>query len=40
MLEIINLVFPISTFMGSSSIWGSDSDSADDGCLVSTQKKT
>ena len=33
MLEMINFVFPISAFMGSSPMWGSDSDSADDGCL-------
>ena len=33
MLEIINFVFPISAFMVSSSRWGSDSASGDDGCL-------
>ena len=33
MLEMINFVFPISASMESSSMWGSDSDSADDGCL-------
>ena len=33
MLEMINFVLPISAFMESSSIWGSDSDSADDGCM-------
>ena len=33
MLEMINFVFPISAFMVSSSRWGSDSDSGDDGCL-------
>ena len=33
MLEIINFEFPISAFMVSSSRWGSDSDSDDDGCL-------
>ena len=33
MLEMINLVFLISTFMVSSSRWGSDSASGDDGCL-------
>ena len=32
MLEMINFVFPISAFMVTS-IWGSDSDSVDDGCL-------
>ena len=30
MLEMINFVFPISTFILSSSMWGSDSDSGDD----------
>ena len=33
MLEMINFVFPISAFVVSSSRWGSDSDSVDDGCL-------
>ena len=33
MLEMINLVFPISAFMVSSSRWGSDRTSGDDGCL-------
>ena len=33
MLEMINFVFPISAFMVSSSRWGSDSASGDDGCL-------
>ena len=33
MLEMINFVFPISDFMVSSSRWGSDSASGDDGCL-------
>ena len=33
MLEIINFVFSISTSMVSSYMWGSYSDSADDGCL-------
>ena len=33
MLEMINFVFPISTFMVSSSRWGSDITSGDDGCL-------
>ena len=33
MLEMINFVFPISASMASSSMWGSYSDSADDGCL-------
>ena len=33
MLEIINFVFSISAFMVSSSRWGSDSASVDDGCL-------
>ena len=33
MLEMINFVFPISAFMVSSSRWGSDSVSGDDGCL-------
>ena len=33
MSEMINFVFPISAFMESASIWGSDSDSADDDCL-------
>ena len=31
MLEMINFVFPIFTFMVSSSKWGSDSASGDDG---------
>ena len=33
MLEMINFIFPISAFMVSSSRWGSDSVSGDDGCL-------
>ena len=33
MLEIISFVFPISAFMRSSSRWGLDSESGDDGCL-------
>ena len=33
MLKIINFVFPISAFMVSSSRWGSDSASDDDGYL-------
>ena len=33
MLEMINFVFPISAFMVSSSRWGSDSSSVDDGSL-------
>ena len=33
MLEKINFVVPISAFMVSSSRWGSDRDSGDDGCL-------
>ena len=33
MLEMIDFVFPISASMESSSMWGSYSDSADDGCL-------
>ena len=33
MLEMINFVFPISDLMVSSSRWGSDSASGDDGCL-------
>ena len=33
MLEMINVVFPISTFMVSSSRWGSNSDSGEDVCL-------
>ena len=33
MLEMINFVFPISALMVSSSRWGSDSASRDDGCL-------
>ena len=33
MLEMINFVFPISTFMIGSSRWGSDIASGDDGCL-------
>ena len=33
MLEIINFVFPISASMESSSMWRSDSDSVDNGCL-------
>ena len=33
MLEMINFVFPISAFMVSSSRWGSNSASGDDGCL-------
>ena len=33
MLEMINFVFPISTFMVSSSRWGSDSVFGDDGYL-------
>ena len=33
MLEMINFVFPISAFMESSSIWGSDCDSVDVRCL-------
>ena len=33
MLEIINFVFPVSAFMVCSSMWGSDSNSGDDGCL-------
>ena len=33
MLEIINFVFPLSAFVVSSSRWGSDSASGDDGCL-------
>ena len=33
MLEMIKLVFPLSDFIVSSSRLGSDSASADDGCL-------
>ena len=33
MLEMINFVFPISAFMVSSSRWGSDSNSGNDGFL-------
>ena len=33
LLEMINFIFPISVFMVSSSRWGSDSDSGDNGCL-------
>ena len=33
MLEMINFVFPISASMESSFMWGSESDSAADGCL-------
>ena len=33
MLKMINVVFPISAFMVSSSRWGSDSASGDDGYL-------
>ena len=33
MLEMIKFLFPISASMESSSRWGSDSNSADDGCL-------
>ena len=33
MLEMINVVFPNSALMLSSSRWGSDSDSADDNCM-------
>ena len=33
MLEMINFVFPVSAFMVSSSRWGLDSVSGDDGCL-------
>ena len=33
MLEMINVVFPISAFMVSSSRWGSYSASGGDGCL-------
>ena len=33
MLEMINFVFPSSAFIESSSRWGSDRDSGDDGCL-------
>ena len=33
MFEMVNFLFHISAFMVSSSRWGSDSDSGDDGCL-------
>ena len=33
MLEMINCGFPMSLVMVSSSMWGSDIASADDGCL-------
>ena len=33
MLKMINFVFPISSFVVSSSRWGSDNDSDDDACL-------
>ena len=33
MLEMINFIFSISGSMLTSSRWGSDSDSGDDGCL-------
>ena len=33
MLEMINFIFRLSAFMVSSSMWRSDSDSGDDGCL-------
>ena len=33
MLEMINFIFPISAIMLSSSRWGSDIASGDDGCL-------
>ena len=33
MLEMINFVFPISAFIVSSSRWGSDGDTGDDGSL-------
>ena len=32
-LEMMNFVFPNSAFIASSSRWGSDIDSGDDGCL-------
>ena len=32
-VEMINFVFPISAFIVSSSRWGSDSDSGNNGCL-------
>ena len=31
--QVINFVFPSSAFIESSSRWGSDSNSGDDGCL-------
>ena len=33
MLEMINFVFPSLAFIESSSRWGSDRDSGEDGCL-------
>ena len=33
MLEIINFVSPISAFMVFSSMWGTNNDSGDNGCL-------
>ena len=33
MLEMINFVFPNSAFIESNSMWASDSDTGNDGCL-------
>ena len=38
MLEMINLVFPISAFLLSSSRWGLDSASGDNGCFENVNR--